>query len=127
MRRTKRMAGSYRKILRIRFYGICSKCFARVDFNEDLINKREKISKMIPFSAKSASGVIFCPACSSFEIIAHYEYANMYRKRCVTCGKMFEDDKTWNFEHESCMENRIRKLNRYGEIVKKPKIDLRGE
>ena len=122
------MAGSYRKVRKLKFYGICSKCFGRVDFNEEFIKKREKISGTIPFSAKSASGVISCPGCGSLEITSHYEYENLYRKRCVTCGEMFEDDNTWNFEHESCMKNRMRRLNKYLEIVKKPeKIETRSE
>ena len=115
------MAGSYKKVLRIKFYGICSKCFARVEFNNELIKKREEISGTIPFSAKSASGVIWCPICGSAEITTHYEYANLYRKRCTICGEMFEDDKTWNFEHESCLENKMKRINRILEIVSKPK------
>lgn len=103
-----------RKVVRVKFIGICQRCKHKFEINEAYIRQMEIDTGSVPFGAKSASGRIHCTDCGSLKIDNHYEYAQKYRVRCQTCNQMFDADFSNVTRCPTCAHEHLKALSKLG-------------
>lgn len=93
---------SFRKhtrVLRRKIVFKCVNCGDSQELNDSVFTQREDY----PYNAQSSSSTYICNCgCRKFEIYPEYQW--LYRKRCPTCGEMFENQYSWERKCKTCNE-----------------------
>ena len=102
-----------KKYLRTKFKAICNECNHIFELNKEILLGQMRMGEL-PYSAKSSYTTIFCPKCNNDTYRVHFEYVNVYRKRCIKCNEMFDARETYMNKCPKCESRYLEVLSKFG-------------